>query len=211
VTIVLSFILASARGGFADLVVTGESAAIVSSPLLTLTVPIEFYLDAIGADQGNATAVGNFQIDVLLQGPSVGTGNDVRILAIESATLHAQSFPLTTTEVRSAGAEGFGATFNFAAPFSIADGGGLMKVQLEIRQNATPGVYTLNILTGTDQTQLTDPGDFATLLPISTANGSLTINAVPEPGSFMLLGFVLGSTYLGHTCWRTLRPKRSVS
>jgi hypothetical protein len=80
-----------------------------------------------------------------------------------------------------------------------------MKVQLEVSPNATPGLYTLHILTGTDETQLTDPNDFTTLLPIQTSNGSLTISAVPEPSAFLCLGFIFGGGLVAARCYGTIR------
>lgn len=173
------------------IIVTGEQEALVPSPNTATQTSVEIFLDLTEADDGGALSVGNFQVRVVLSGPSAGT--DVSIVGIEETVTaeHPQAADLNFANTVISPVEGVNGTLNFGAPFDINDEDGLVRVVLEVQPNVT-GNYNLAIVTGVGNTELTDPDDFTTRLPFETIDGSLTIlTVIPEPSSFALLGFAM--------------------
>ena len=173
--IAISLICLCTGSASAAIVVSGESLRLLS-PESTVTVPVEFALDLTGSDDGSSLSLGNFQLDILLVGPSAGS--DVSILDAGTTVGRQQvrNLDVVTTTTTTA----FGGTLNFLAPFDVADNSGLFRIDLEIRQG-TIGDYTLQVLAGPDQTLLTDPDDFFTPIPFTPVNANLSITAIPEP------------------------------
>lgn len=178
ITAVLSVICLEAP---AAVVVSGDSL-VLASPTSATTVSLEFGLDLTGADDGGLIEIGNFQFDLLLVGPNAGT--DVSVIGAGSTISRLQARTLDVVDTTPTTA--FAGTLNFASSFSVPDNGGFVRVDLLVQPGAF-GDYTLDILTGTDQSLLTDPIDFFTPVPFATNAGQLSITAVPEPSSVALL------------------------
>jgi len=191
-------LVATSSAALAGTIVLGETKAL-SSPAAVTQTSVEFYLDRTGADDGTPLSVGNYQLRLGLSG--AGAGSTVRILGVGPTTTHAQAFTLDTTNV-TAGTVAYAATLNLSSPFDIADGGGLLKVDLELQPGAS-GNYALTVLSGSGNTEFTDPVDFATLLAVDAGSGALNV-AVPEPCS-LLLGFV---GMIGTSCAKRRRMLR---
>ena len=192
----LSFLLAAAcafssipDSAQAGSIVLGETKSL-SSPAAVTQSSIEFYLDRTSADDGTPLSVGNFQLRVALTG--VGAGSSVRILDAGATISHPQAFALDTTSV-TAGTSAYAATLNFASPFDIADGAGLMRLNLELQPGAV-GTYALTVQTGSGNTEFTSPADFFTLLSVAAGSGSLDV-AVPEPSSIGLVVALMATAF----------------
>jgi hypothetical protein len=181
-----SSILDSAQAGS---IVLGETKSL-SSPAAVTQTAIEFYLDRTGTDDGTPLSVGNFQLRVALTG--AGAGSSVRILTAAATTAHAQAFALDTTSV-TAGTSAYAATLNFASPFDVADGAGLLKLNLELQPGAA-GAYALTVQSGSGNTEFTSPADFSTLLSVAAGSGSLNV-AVPEPSSIVLFTALMANIF----------------
>jgi len=166
-------------------IVIGETKELLP-PSAAVQESVEFYLDRTDADDGTPLSVGNFQLRVDLSGADAGSA--VRILGVGPTSTRSQAFALDTMDV-TGGTSGYAATFNLASAFEIADGAGLLKIDLEVMPSAS-GDYTLSVLSGTGNTEFTDPIDFATLLPVAVGSAALSV-AVPEPSCLCLA--MLGS------------------
>lgn len=170
-------------------IVLGETKSL-SSPAVVTQTSLEFFLDRTGADDGTPLSVGNYQLRVALTGP--GAGSSVRILGAAATTSHTQAFALDTTSI-TGGTSAYANTLNLASPFDIADGAGLLKLNLELQPGAV-GTYALTVQTGSGNTEFTSPVDFSTLLSVAADSGSLNV-AVPEPSSIALVGVLMASVF----------------
>lgn len=188
--VVLGGIVGSSQA-LAGTIVLGEAKSL-PSPAATTQTSIEFYLDRTGADDGTPLSVGNFQVRVTLTGN--GAGSLVKILGAADTSTHPQAYALDTKTVQ-AGTGAFGATLNLGSPISIADGGGLLKLNLELNAGAS-GLYTLAVQGGSGNTEFTSPSDFSTLLAVDASSGLLTVE-VPEPTVGVLLLAALVASCLG--------------
>jgi hypothetical protein len=169
-------------------IVLGETKSISVPPSVTQT-SFEFYLDRTGVDDGVPLSVGNFQVRVDLSGPGAGTA--VRVVGVGETASHLQAYALDTKSV-TAGTSAFAATLNLLSPFDIPDGGGLLKLDLEL-QPGTVGNYALAVRSGPGHTEFTSPIDFSTLIPIDVGMGLLAV--VPEPAT--LLMFAMAAAHFG--------------
>lgn len=167
----------------ADIIVVGEFTTI-TSPTAETIVPLEFYLDLTDEDDGGSLSVGNYQIDLQLSGAQAGT--DVRIVSVGPTTLRDQARTLDSTQFTDTTA--FAGTINFADPFDINDGAGLLLVELAIAAGAQ-GEWQLSILDGADQTLFTDPNDFVTPIQFTSVPSVLTVS-VPEPSTASLVSLL---------------------
>lgn len=176
---VLVFVL-GVRPVHAQTVIVGESKTL-GIPTASTDVSLDFYLDRTGPMDGMPLLVGNFQLRLELVGP--GAGSLVSLVGVDEAIAHSQAFALDQTLVPNA-TSAFASTFNFEDPFEIGDGRGLLSARLRVEPGAI-GEYQLRILTGVDDTQLTDPADFLSPLAFNVQHASIAI--VPEPASLCIL------------------------
>lgn len=181
---------------FAGSIVLGESKTIVQPTAVTQT-SIEFFLDRTGADDGTPLSVGNYQVRISLTG--AGVGSTARIVGAGATTGKPQAFVLDTKNV-TAGTSAYVATLNLAHPFDVADGAGLLKVDLEFQPGAQ-GVYLLSAQPGAGNTEFTSPVNFSSLLAVESGNGSVTV-LVPEPSTvaFVLAGVAFAAAVRKRRC-----------
>jgi len=168
-----------ARAADAGLIVVGQDK-LYSAPGVQ---SVDFILDLTGADAGGIQ-VSNFQVRVELQGANVGA--DALITAVNNTT-SGQAHPLSTRTVETA-RTAYGATFNLGDPFTISDGAGLMRVDVEFKAGAL-GDYQLLVLTGTEDTMFLN--SLGAAVPFSTDNAALS--AAPEPSSALLSVLAVGA------------------
>jgi hypothetical protein len=169
----------------ADTIVTVEDATVTTTATSGASTTLDVYVDRTGADDGTPlTGVLNFQVRVELTGPTAGT--DAQIVGVSarpsSAATHPQAHPLDSTNLVSS-TEAFANTFNLGSVFPIADGDGLMEIEVEVNSGVV-GTWNVEVLAATaSDTDFSDAG--GTPLPFTAGSGTLT--AVPEPATAALL------------------------
>lgn len=177
----------------AGTVITADDQTVTSSADEVTETSMEIFLDRTDDDDdADLSGVLNFQVRVELAGDDAGS--DVSIVDVGDTADRDQTRSLDSTSVDS-DTEAFGGTVNVGDPFAIADGDGLMRVDLEIEPNVS-GEWTLEILTGEEtDTALSDEAGDA--LPFDTAGGTLTVESppttpIPEPASSTLAVLACG-------------------
>ena len=162
----------------AEMIVTVEDTQLPFSTAVQ-TSSFEVYVQS---DESTPPQLADFQVTLSL------TESAIQFTGVAKPTVHPYALAAVSSffggSVLSGGSEIKGGDSGFFDSAPLNDGAGLLAVSFEVSGGMTPGDYGVSILTGSNDTFLSDATG-SDLPGVSFRNGTITI--VPEPANAVLL------------------------